>query len=49
LRREGPAAWRLQTVLADLERSLGFVEDAARRTGLQDVLAKLRALSPPPA
>ena len=47
LRKEGPAAWKLGTTISDLELSLGFVEDATRRTALQNVLARLGDLARP--
>ena len=47
LRKEGPAAWKLGTTIGDLELSLGFVEDATRRTALQNVLARLGDLARP--
>jgi citrate lyase beta subunit len=44
VRREGPAAWKLDTTIADLERSVGQVEDAAKRQDLQGLLGELRQL-----
>lgn len=44
LLQEGPAAWKLQTTLADVEVSISQARDAEVRAGLQAVLDKLKAL-----
>jgi hypothetical protein len=45
VRRDGPAAWKLDTTLADLERSVNQVHEAAKRQALDAILADLKALS----
>jgi len=44
LLQEGPAAWKLETTLADVEVSVSQAKDAEVRAGLQAVLDKLKAL-----
>jgi tetratricopeptide (TPR) repeat protein len=48
VRREGAAAWKLETTLADLERSVSQVADPARRQALAAIAGELRALLPAP-
>jgi tetratricopeptide (TPR) repeat protein len=45
--REGVAAWKLETTIDDLERSIGLLQDSTKQEALGRVLAKLRALIPP--
>jgi len=42
IEQEGPAAWRLATTVADLEFSLQYVADGAKRTALTDIIKRLR-------
>jgi tetratricopeptide (TPR) repeat protein len=46
VQREGAAAWKLETTLADLERSVAQVGDATRQQALQAILDDLKALVP---
>jgi tetratricopeptide (TPR) repeat protein len=41
---EGAAAWKLETTIADLERSVGQVKDPGQRQALAGLLEELRAL-----
>jgi len=41
---EGPAAWKLDTTIADLERSAAQAQDEKTRQDLLEIIAKLRAL-----
>ena len=41
---EGPAAWKLDTTIADLERSTAQVQDQETRQALQQIIAALRVL-----
>jgi hypothetical protein len=41
---EGAAAWKLETTIADLERSVGQVKDPDQRRALAGLLEELRAL-----
>lgn len=41
--REGPARWKLETTLADLERSVGQQKDPQVRQGLSGLLERLRS------
>ena len=41
---EGPAAWKLDTTIADLERSVAQAQDEKTRQDLREIIAKLRAL-----
>jgi tetratricopeptide (TPR) repeat protein len=49
VRRDGAAAWKLETTLADLARSVDQVADPAQRQALAAIAAELKALLPPPA
>ena len=42
--QEGPAAWKLETTVADLEVAVSRADRADIRRGLQAVLDKLKAL-----
>jgi hypothetical protein len=44
VRRDGPAAWQLETTVKDLERSVGQVQDEAKRKSLEAMLADLKTL-----
>jgi hypothetical protein len=46
--QDGPAAWHLDSTLADLERAIGFVEDPESAADLAGICAELRALLPKP-
>ena len=46
VRRDGPAVWKLETTIADLERSVQQVKDPAQREALAELLGELRALAP---
>ena len=41
---EGAVAWKLETMLNDLRRSVPFHQDAAKRQELSSILEKLEAL-----
>jgi tetratricopeptide (TPR) repeat protein len=41
--REGPARWKLETTIADLERSVGQQKDAQVRQALSDLLVRLKS------
>jgi hypothetical protein len=45
VRREGPAAWKLDSTLADLERSVAQVADAGHRAALTVQLQALRSIA----
>jgi tetratricopeptide (TPR) repeat protein len=45
VRRDGSAAWKLETTIADLERSVQQVSDPAQRQALAELLRELRALA----
>lgn len=40
---EGPARWKLDSIVHDLEKSAALIEDPARRERLDAVVAKLKA------
>jgi hypothetical protein len=44
IEREGPAQWKLDTLLGDLEHSVRQMTDAAVRAEFEPVLTRLRAL-----
>jgi hypothetical protein len=44
VRRDGPAAWKLETTIADLQRSVEQTQDIAKRETLANLLAELRGL-----
>jgi len=44
IEQEGPAPWRLDTLIADLDLSLQYAPDEARRTALSEIVTRLRAL-----
>ncbi len=44
VRREGPAAWQLQSTLSDLERSVNQLQDAAIQPAMAAMLEELKAL-----
>jgi hypothetical protein len=44
IRRDGPAAWKLDTTIADIERSVGQVDDPAVRVSLQEILTDLQRI-----
>lgn len=44
IRREGTAAWKLDTTLQDLEQALPLQRDPERRAGLEKLLQQLRGL-----
>ena len=46
--RDGPAAWHLDSTLADLERAIGFVADQESAADLTGICAELKALLPKP-
>ena len=45
VRRDGPAAWKLETTIADLERSVEQMRDPAQREALARLLEELRAVA----
>jgi hypothetical protein len=45
VRREGPAAWKLETTLADLERSVQQLADDGSRTAFSQLLETLRSIA----
>jgi tetratricopeptide (TPR) repeat protein len=47
VRRDGPAAWKLDTTIADLERSVRQATDPARGQALAGLLDELRAMQKP--
>lgn len=47
--KEDAAAWKLDTTIADLEAGIRLQQDEATREKLTAILAKLKALLPPPA
>jgi tetratricopeptide (TPR) repeat protein len=44
VRRAGPQAWKLDTTINTLERSVAQTNDEGRRTGLETILADLKSL-----
>jgi len=44
VRRAGPQAWKLDTTIATLERSVGQAQDAEKRAALAAILADLKSL-----
>jgi len=44
IEREGPAQWKLDTLLGDLEHSIQHLDDGALRGEFEPILARLRAL-----
>lgn len=49
VRRDGPAAWKLETTLADLQHSVAQVADATTQQALTAMVDELQALLLPPA
>jgi len=44
VRRDGPAAWKLDTTITDLERSVAQAQDATKRQALEAILGELKSM-----